>query len=55
MTLAEVEALYGPAATASEAKDGSMTVAKRSYRTESAQVSASFVGGVLVDYAITPR
>ncbi|GJG86086.1 hypothetical protein tb265_12670 [Gemmatimonadetes bacterium T265] len=55
LSLAEVEALLGPAATAAESKDGSMTVTKRTYRPEGAQVAASFVGGVLVDYAITPR
>jgi hypothetical protein len=55
MTLAEVEAALGPAATAAEAKDGSMTVTRRTYRPEGLQVTASFVAGVLVDYAITPR
>jgi hypothetical protein len=55
MTLPEVEALLGPAATAAETKDGSMTVTRRTYRPEGVQVGASFVAGVLVDYAITPR
>jgi hypothetical protein len=55
MTLAEVEALLGPAATAAEGKDGSLSVTRRTYRPDGAQVSASFVAGVLVDYAITPR
>ena len=32
-----------------------MTVTRRTYRPEGAQVTASFVAGVLVDYAITPR
>jgi hypothetical protein len=55
MALADVEALLGPAATASETRDGSMTVTRRTYRPEGAQVQARFVAGVLVDYAITPR
>jgi hypothetical protein len=55
MSLADVEAALGPAATATEAKEGAMTVTKRTYRTDGTNVSASFVGGVLIDYSITPR
>ena len=54
-TVAEVEALLGPAATAAEVKDGSMMVTKRTYRHEGLQVVASFVSGVLIDFAITPQ
>jgi hypothetical protein len=54
-TVAEVEALLGPAATAAEVKDGSMTVTKRTYRHEGLKVVASFVSGVLIDFAITPQ
>jgi hypothetical protein len=55
LTVVEVEALLGPAATAADEKDGSMTVTKRTYRREGKQVVASFVSGVLVDFAITPQ
>jgi hypothetical protein len=55
LSLVEVEQLLGPAATASEGKDGSLTITRRTYRPDGAQVQARFVGGVLVDYAITPR
>jgi len=54
MTLKDVESLLGPAATAGESKDGSMTVQKRTYRHDGLEVAASFVSGVLVDFAIKP-
>jgi len=54
LSLSEVETLLGPAATASEAKNGTMTVAKRTYRKDGLEVAASFVGGVLIDFAIKP-
>ena len=54
LTIAEVEALLGPASTANEVQEGSMTVMKRIYKIDGKKVSASFVGGVLIDYAITP-
>jgi hypothetical protein len=53
-TLREVEALLGPAATASEVKEGAMTVTKRTYRHDGLKVTASFVSDVLVDFTITP-
>jgi hypothetical protein len=54
LTLKEVEALLGPASTAGETKNGTMTVATRTYRKDGLQVSASFVGGVLIDFSIKP-
>ena len=54
LTLKEVETLLGPASTAGESKTGTMTVAKRTYRKDGLEVAASFVGGVLVDFAIKP-
>ncbi len=44
-----------PAATASETKEGTLTVLKRTYRKDGQKVSASFVNGVLIDFAITPQ
>ena len=55
LSVAEVEALLGPAATANEVKEGSMAVMKRTYKADGKKVTASFVGGVLIDYAITPQ
>ena len=54
LTLTEVEALLGPAASANEVKEGSMTVMMRGYTADGKRISTSFVGGVLIDYAITP-
>lgn len=55
LAVADVEALLGPAATANEVQEGSMTVMKRTYKVDGKKVTASFVGGVLIDYAITPQ
>ena len=54
-TVREVEALLGPAALASETKEGSLTIAKRTYRLEGQLVVAHFASGVLVDFTITPQ
>jgi len=55
LLLEEVESILGPAATASETKEGTLTVLKRSYRKDGQKISASFVNGVLIDFAITPQ
>ena len=54
LLLDEVETLLGPAATASETKEGTLTVLKRTYRKDGQKISASFVNEVLIDFAITP-
>jgi hypothetical protein len=54
LSLADAEAILGPAATASEAQEGAMTVAKRTYRKDGMRVAASFGAGVLVDFTISP-
>ena len=54
LLLAEVEALLGPANTASESKEGVLTLMKRSYISDDKKLVASFVNGVLIDYAIGP-
>jgi hypothetical protein len=54
LLLTEVEALLGPANTASESKEGVLTLMKRSYIRDGKKVVASFVNGVLIDYAIGP-
>jgi len=54
LLLAAVEALLGPANTASESKEGVLTLMKRSYIHDGKKVVASFVNGVLIDYAIGP-
>ena len=55
LLLDEVEALLGPAATADEKKEGTLTVLRRSYRKDGQKVLASFVNGVLIDFSITPQ
>ena len=55
LTVAEVEALLGPANSANEVKEGSMTVMKRVYKVDGKKVAASFVGGVLIDFTISPE
>jgi hypothetical protein len=53
--LEDVETLLGPAATAMEKKEGRFTVLERTYRKDGQKVTASFVNGVLIDFAITPQ
>lgn len=55
LTVKEVESLLGPADTASEVQEGTMSVVKRTYTRDGMRVSTSFVSGVLVDFAITPK
>lgn len=55
LSVKEVEDLLGPADTAGEQKEGSVTVMKRSYTKDGMKVSTSFVSGVLVDFTITPK
>ncbi|MGZ8492511.1 MAG: hypothetical protein ACXWZS_09945 [Gemmatirosa sp.] len=55
LTVEQVEALLGPAATAAEVKDGTLAVTKRTYRRDGMQVAARFVGGVMIDFTITPQ
>lgn len=55
LTLAEVEALLGPAHSANEVKEGAMTVMKRVYKADGKKIATSFVGGVLIDFTISPE
>jgi len=55
LSLEDVEAILGPAATAKETREGRLTVLERTYQREGQKVSASFVNGVLIDFAITPQ
>jgi len=55
LLLEEVEGLLGPAATADEKKEGTLTVLKRTYRKDGQKILASFVNGVLIDFSITPQ
>ena len=52
LLLEDVETLLGPAVTASETKEGTLTVLKRAYRKDGQRIDASFVNGVLIDYTI---
>ncbi|MDF1501639.1 hypothetical protein [Roseisolibacter sp. H3M3-2] len=55
LLLEEVEALLGPAATAAESREGTLTLVRRTYRKDGVDVAARFVSGVLIDFAITSR
>lgn len=55
LLLADVEAMLGPANTASESKEGVLTLMKRNYLHDGKKISTSFVNGVLIDYAIAPQ
>lgn len=55
LSIEDVEAILGPAATAGETKEGRLTVLERTYRRDGQKVVASFVNGVLIDFAITPQ
>jgi hypothetical protein len=55
LLLEDVEAILGPAATANEKKEGRLTVLERTYRKDGQRISASFVNGVMIDFAITPQ
>ena len=56
LTVIQVEQILGPAAKVSQRTEGSMEVSVREYSTaDGQQVSTKFVGGILVDYTITPR
>lgn len=54
LTLEEVEKILGPATTAAEKNEGSVTILERGYRKDGTKVKAKFVNGVLVDYTIAP-
>jgi len=55
LSIKEVEALLGPAATAGEQKEGTLLVLKRTYRKDGMLVTARFVNDVMIDFAITPQ
>lgn len=55
LLLEDVEAILGPAATAAEKKEGTLTVLERTYRKDGQKIAARFVNGVLIDFAITPQ
>ncbi len=55
LSVREVEALLGPADTASESREGSLILVKRAYTKDGMKISASFVSGVLIDFVVTPN
>ncbi|MGH7694059.1 MAG: hypothetical protein ACRENH_03720, partial [Gemmatimonadaceae bacterium] len=55
LSIKEVEALLGPAATAGEQKEGTLLVLKRTYKKDGMLVTARFVNDVMIDFAITPQ
>ncbi len=55
LLLQEVEAMLGPATTANETKEGSLTVQNRTYTRDGLVVTARFVFDVLIDFSIRPQ
>lgn len=55
LSVKEVEALLGPAATAGEEKQGAVVIMKRTYKKDGMLVTARFVSEVLIDFTITPQ
>jgi hypothetical protein len=55
LSIREVEALLGPAITAAETAEGSLTALRRTYEYEGVLVTATFVSDVLIDFAIRPK
>jgi hypothetical protein len=55
LSIKEVEAVLGPAATAGEQKEGTLLVLKRTYKKDGMLVTARFVNDVMIDFAITPQ
>ena len=55
MSIADVEALLGPANTATESKEGVLTLMRRTYTNESNRIITSFVNGVMIDFVIAPQ
>jgi hypothetical protein len=55
LLLREVEALLGPATSASELREGTLTVLKRVYVADGFRIQTSFVNDVLIDFTMSPR
>ncbi len=55
LSITDVETMFGPANTAAESKEGSLTLMKRTYAYDGKKLLMSFVNGVLVDYVIAPQ
>ena len=47
-----VEARLGPAATAAETKQGTLTLLERTYGKDGQRISTSFVNGVLIAFVV---
>lgn len=54
LLLADVETLLGPANTATEGKEGNLTVLHRSYKKDGMKITTRFVNDVLIDFSISP-
>jgi hypothetical protein len=55
LLLGDVEEILGPAATAAEQKEGSLTVLKRTYKKDGMLVTARFINDVMFDFTISPQ
>ena len=55
LSIADVEALLGPANTATESKEGVLTLMRRTYTNDGNRIITSFVNGVMIDFVIAPQ
>jgi hypothetical protein len=55
LTVVQTEQILGPASKVSQKNEGSLEISVREYMSSGQHVTTQFVGGVLVDYKITPR
>ena len=53
LTLQQVERLLGPAGTAATEQQGSMEIMTRTYSQDDRTITTKFVGGILIEFAIT--
>jgi len=53
LTLQQVEQLLGPAGTATTEAQGSMEIMTRTYSQDDRTITTKFVGGILIEFAIT--
>lgn len=55
LSITDIETMFGPANTAAESKEGSLTLMKRTYVYDGKKLLMSFVNSVLIDYVIAPQ
>ena len=55
LTVIQVERILGPATKVNDRTEGAVDMNIREYSTEDEHINCQFVGGVLINYQVTPR